>query len=366
MKPLLIPILAIFCLQSFVVAKPTMDKMDKMDDLMDTVDTLIENGNELGNFQKFTSSLNFTIETARYTFERLVELVNEAKEDIENLNAELKRLYKDEELFRDEYFPIFNNATSKLRIVRQKLRKLAIKTISKTRNVKDLLASLDNDRDIRTLGVALREMKSLMMSSEQILKEAYDEYNLTIEAFENLNSSIQINNKYIKSILKEKSSDHHSWANEVKFTAEFFDVVIGTFNGCSWIAIFQWSTLPEVPYCKVADSIASAIIAPKEDEIRKFENLTNNLLVNGKKIHENIMNANAFLNSEIKLITEWIAHAESVSENIDNYPEKYLSQVEALKISFNNGLDDLQKTAQEFLYRTETFFQEDDFDLLLL
>merc|ERR1711915_1069429 len=97
-------------------------------------------------------------------------------------------------------------------------------------------------------------------------------------------------------------------------------------------------------------------------ELRKFEKLTGNMLVKGKQIDNKLREANAFLNSEIELIIDWTNNVETVSGNIDSYPEEVLRKYAEIRTIFNDGLDDLQKTAQEFLNRGELFVQKGDND----
>merc|ERR1711915_765026 len=84
-------------------------------------------------------------------------------------------------------------------------------------------------------------------------------------------------------------------------------------------------------------------------ELRKLEKLTDNVLVKGKQISNTLREANAFLNSERELIIEWTNNVETVTENIDSYPEEYSRKYAEIRSIFNDGLTDLQKTAQEFM-----------------
>jgi len=59
----------------------------------------------------------------------------------------------------------------------------------------------------------------------------------------------------------------------------------------------------------------------------------------------------AFLNEEIELIFDWTDYHQKVLENIDSYPVEYLKTFAEIRAIFNNGLDDLQKKALEFLER---------------
>jgi len=65
----------------------------------------------------------------------------------------------------------------------------------------------------------------------------------------------------------------------------------------------------------------------------------------------NVQDSNAFLNEEIELIFDWADYHQKVLENIDSYPVVYLKKYAEIRAIFNNGLDDLQKKALEFLER---------------
>ena len=57
------------------------------------------------------------------------------------------------------------------------------------------------------------------------------------------------------------------------------------------------------------------------------------------------------VDSEIELIDNWSNNAEIVNENIDRYPQEYLKKYLEIRTTFVTGLDDLQKSAEEFLAR---------------
>ena len=105
--------------------------------LIKTGETLLNTSNELNVFVQYTGAAKTILTNAKTTFKNLEVFVNEAKQKIENMNMELKRLDKSEtQFYRDEYFPQFNSAKSQLRQVRLKLRKLADKTVTDTRDLK--------------------------------------------------------------------------------------------------------------------------------------------------------------------------------------------------------------------------------------
>merc|ERR1712233_265792 len=278
-----------------------------------------------------------------------------------------KLLDKKDKQFKDEYFPQFNSARSKLRQVRNELRKLAGKTVYKTRNLKNLLAALEkNKKDQKVfLGAALKEMKSLMISSKKILDEALEEYNLTIEAFKNLNSAINDHNQFLKKLADSESKEFKEWERSVRGVAYGTSATIsaGIFGGLDVLGCFGFCSLIGNPvvFLATAATVESTINAYKV-AFGKFEKLTDKMVEKGKQIDNTLQEANAFLNSEIELIVDRIYNVEQVSKNIDSDPEEVLRKYAEIRTIFNEGLDDLQKTAQEFLNREEIFVQKEDND----
>jgi len=354
MNLLLFPVVSVFYQQPFAIAKPTITEIRDYyyyyhikDGLMNTVvDTLIQNGNELGNFQKFSSTLNTTIWAAKDTLELLDDLFDEFKENLEKLNVEMQKL--DEHIFlkfQDEYFPMFYSTRSKLKEVRDTLRALAGWTISKTINVKKSFVLLDNEikkGELVSLGAAFKEMKSLMILSEKILNKAYDEFNLTIEAFEKLNKKIQIDNQFLKKLKDSESKEYKEWETSVRAIA------FGPIATTSILDVFGTvDALGCFGFCPVFGNAATveSTINKYKAAFRKFEILTNNVLVKGKQISNTLREANAFLNSERELIIEWTNNVETVTENIDSNPEEYSRKYAEIRSIFNDGLDDLQITA---------------------
>lgn len=51
---------------------------------------------------------------------------------------------------------------------------------------------------------------------------------------------------------------------------------------------------------------------------------------------------------------------DTVSKNIDQYPQEYLRKIKVIRTTFINALTDLQNTATEFLNRGELFEKEQD------
>ena len=75
------------------------------------------------------------------------KLMKDAQKNIVHLNAEMKKLEKENKQFRKEFHTEFNKAKKALREVRQKLRKLAHKTIVETLGLEILLKSIDKNKN---------------------------------------------------------------------------------------------------------------------------------------------------------------------------------------------------------------------------
>ena len=97
------------------------------------------------------------------------------------------------------------------------------------------------------------------------------------------------------------------------------------------------------------------IIATYTAELEKFEFLTGDMLASGKKIDETMKVGIAFLSEEIDVLNKWSNNVDTMSKNIDSYPQEYLKKIKSIRTVFFNALNDLQTTASEFLNRGELF-----------
>merc|ERR1711911_35423 len=108
-------------------------------------ETLVEN--DLYPMVDAVGATKTILKTAKKTFQQLEGFVAEANEKINAMNVELKNLQKDHAQFKEEYFDEFNKAKSELRQVRHRLRQLADRTTTETRDLKVLLEGLDESDD---------------------------------------------------------------------------------------------------------------------------------------------------------------------------------------------------------------------------
>merc|ERR1712152_101787 len=118
--------------------------------------------------------------------------------------------------FEDNYFPKYNEAKSYLRQTRQALRKLADKTVREVRDLKVLLEALDKTDDTFLLKQSIEKMKDLMISTLETLKEAKEKYNLALDTFENLTSTIKTQNRKLEKLTDKNSADYKDMATKMR------------------------------------------------------------------------------------------------------------------------------------------------------
>merc|ERR1712061_211295 len=179
-------------------------------------------------------------------------------------------------------------------------------------------------------------MKALMVESLKTLIEAHEKYNLAQLTFQNLNSSIKKQNVMLEKMLDESTEDYDAFRARIEKNSFY----------CQIIDIFSYG---------LCTPIYEAITGPKLEEytimMEKLRGITSRMMKSGEHFDKTIEDAMAILNSEIALIDNWTNSAEIVKMNIDKYPKEYLKKYESVRTAFVIGLDDLQKSAEEFLAR---------------
>ena len=73
------------------------------------------------------------------------------------------------------------------------------------------------------------------------------------------------------------------------------------------------------------------------------------MLMAGRDFDTTIHEAIDILTNEIELINNWNNSAEIVNKNIDKYSKEYLKKYVSIRTIFVKGLDDLNKSAEDFL-----------------
>merc|ERR1739848_124720 len=171
-----------------------LDVGNKIVDQLDSLPLMTEEGKNVLKNSKLT--------------ETIAEALKEAEKNIREMDAELKLLESEELQFEDNYFPAYNEAKGYLRETRQALRKLADKTVKDVRYLKVLLEDLDKTDDTFLLKQSIEKMKDLMISTLETLKEALEKYNLALDTFEKLTSTIKTQNRKLEKLTDKNSAEH--------------------------------------------------------------------------------------------------------------------------------------------------------------
>jgi len=283
-------------------------------------------------------------------FENVAASLKEAEKAILEMDAELKLLETEELQFEDNYFPAYNEAKRYLRETRQKLRKLADRTVTEVRDLKILLKDLDESKDTVLLKASLDKMKDLMIETLETLKEALGKYNSALQTFENLNSSIKKQNRKLEKMVTKDSAEYEAWTTNLR--GGTYGTIGATTTGLIFADIFGCLGICSAVGGVVSISTVAGVevaIAEYAAQLEKLKKITDRMLESGEQFDTTIQEAIGILTEEIELINNWTNSAEVVNRNIDKYPKEYLKKYISIRTIFVNGLDDLQKSAKDFL-----------------
>merc|ERR1711987_16897 len=269
-------------------------------------------------------------------FETVAASLKEAEEAILEMDSELKLLESEEVQFEDNYFPAYNEAKRYLRQSRQNLRGLADRTVKEVKALKIFLKDLDNSNDTVILKVSLDRMKDLMID--------------TLETLENLNSSIGKQNRKLEKMVTKDSAEYEDWIEKTR------GGIYGTIGTTTTSCIIA-DALGALGICSAISAVGSAIativteveIAEYAAKLEQLKSITDRMLVAGRDFDTTIHEAIDILTNEIELINNWNNSAEIVNKNIDKYPKEYLKKYVSIRTIFVKGLDDLNKSAEDFL-----------------
>jgi len=317
--------LLVILLISPAFGKPSFVRRDVGANIKNQLDGLVDFSHETRNLLKDP---------------KLLEKVSKSLEDAENnileMEAHLKNLQSKVPGLSnvDNYFPKFNEAKSYLRQTRQELRELAHRTKAEVNNMNILLDDLDNNKHTVLLTATIDRMKILMKETKERLFEAKNKYNSANEAFDNLISSLIVQNNITATFLKEteaKYEEDKEYTGIVRYNCKWAAVV--TLGLCSLIHHF----VNEVPL----ETARVELIALRAETDR---------FLNGATIlYADVGAAISVMSKELDQINNWEISADQVSQNIETYPEEYLRGIKTIRDIFRRGLNDLYTAANQFL-----------------
>jgi len=297
-------------------------------------------GAEIGNY--LNNILLFSNETVNILFnstltEEVSKMLLEAEQSILEMQTELKTLQTEENQFEDNYFRKFNSAKYNLRQSRQGLRRLADRTVITVRDMKILLEDFDETNEFILLKASIDIMKDLMIRTLETLKKNKENYNSALGTFDNF--KIKTGNQKLGKMLEEDSKELIR-AAVTSTNGKLACLIIDVFGlgSCGWVGLGCWS----VRGFKFA-------VEKYTEEIRKLKRISDRMLKSGNNIDQALNVAIDDLENEIDIIGKWTQSAETVSDNIEEYPGEFLRLFKSMRTLYVTGLDELKNAAEEFL-----------------
>merc|ERR1711874_303013 len=317
--------LLVFLLISTAFGKPSSDRHDVGGNVENQLDGLVDFSHETRNLLKDP---------------KLLEKVSKSLEDAENNILEMEAHLKDLQSKipalerQDSYFPKFNEAKSYLRQTRQELRELAHRTKAEVKNMNILLDDLDNSKHPILLKAAIDRMKILMKETKERLEDAKRKYGSANVAFDNLVSSLKVQNEITADFL-EKTEDEYLEDKEYTEKVRY---------NCKWAAVFT------LGLCSLIHHFVNEVpLETARVELQALTAETERFLDGTNTLFADIGAAIEVMNKELDEINSWEISAEQVSKNIVDYPEKFLIKIKTIRNIFRNGLNDLYTAADQFL-----------------
>jgi len=341
---------------AFLVLMLSAFTLSAPEGLLDRTNTTIQK--ELDNLKNAPEVMTETFEKMHDRFSVMYDKVKEATEKIDSIKRTIVDMgYKSENLntaFLDEY----DEVRLKLGKTRQKLKKLAKKTISMMKSLKNYLNELETNPDITLLTKFIENVKDLMTETDEQLKAANVEYEEAVEKIakfktnmiefaRQLTSQLQINEEEYAQYAEELRAGVYSSCSAVSVGMVFADI-FGCFGLCSATATTScWTAGLASVETTLAEYAATNAIAD-----RKLEKMKKSVLDYVGKTDLVI----GFVEREVSSIDQWKLAADSLDDEINENEVEYLTEFKADRQDFMGLVDDLQKAAQNFLDQPISFF----------
>jgi len=317
--------LLLILLVSPAFGRPSSDQLDVGGEIGNQLDDIVDFSKETGKLLNDSKLFGKVSESFKDAEQNILEM----EAELNSLRSQFNKLGKEKSFFPDYY-----KAKRHLRETRQVLRELAHRTVTEEENVRKLLDDLDSGKEPLMLKLTIDSMRLLMKETQERLEEGTQKYNLAFEAFENLIASVKTQNGILDKEVDEEyrkfrlSEDYTLGVRETCKVLSWF-----TFGLCSLIHHFE----NEVPLKK-------ARVENEKLQAKKYK-----LVERAETLNADIRYAIGIMKEEIDLIGKWANNAETVSQNIDDYPEEYLRKYQPIRTTFRKNLHDLKNVALEFL-----------------
>jgi len=308
-------------------------------------------GAEIGNY--LNNILLFSNETVNILFnstltEEVSKMLLEAEQSILEMQTELKTLQTEENQFEfEDYFSKFNSAKYNLRQSRQDLRRLADRTVADVSDMKILLEYFDETNEFILLKFSIDIMRELMIRTLETLKNNKENYNSALGTFDNF--KITTGNQKLTKMLDEDSKELirlsliSTCGDHRRLACLIFDV-----SALGYCGLVRIDCL--MARCWLGGGCLDDDFVEKyTEEIRKLKRISDRMLKSGNNFDQALNLAIDTYENEIDIIGKWTQSAETVSDNIEEYPGEFLRLFKSMRTIYVTGLDELKNAAEEFL-----------------
>jgi len=314
-----------------------------------------------GGLEKLKAAPNVTkevIEEITGVFDDLYDFVGKATDNIKSLRADFKALDDANQEIKTEFLDEFNEIKVELGATRQELRKLAVATVSSSRRLRNYVNEIETNPDIKLFKKVVDIMKKLLVKTGDQLAKAQVSYKKAIKTMVGFERKLRGLMEDLRKRGDVNSEEYQAFASDVRaasysscgaLTAGMIVAdIFGCFGICSATATTTcWSvSIPAVEgvlslYRDTLDNIANGIERVKTSVVglEEFGNAAVGILEN-----------------ELSIVLEWEESADTLEDQITEYPAESLIEFVSDRKNFMILVDDLQKVAQDFINQPVSFF----------
>lgn len=306
---------------------------------------------------KFVSGTNITkksIKLLKKKFEEFDELIKEADMNIHVIQEDIATLAAQNLRFTKDFLTDYHAAKEEVRIIRQDLRKLAVKTVSACNKMKKLIENWDEKENV-FIKQQFKIMRQLLEESLKTLENAKIRYNKAITSINKATEQLRQFSDKVYNMTDVNTQEYESWTSAVRAAAYtgagsvHVGLIVADVFGCLGIC----STVGGAATWGATAAIVESKIEEYSLALQALEDIGDRVKININDFNTEMNDAKAILIEEIRLITDWEVAAENVNNNIDSFSIEDLKAVAVFQVIFVDDVNSLKKTAEDYLNFTK-------------
>jgi len=299
------------------------------------------------------------LQNAKKTFDDIQQFIKLTQESIESMFVQL---FKFEEMGANISTDIFhevNEVKNELRECRQEFRRLAVTSVSHSKDLKDLAATLDPD--IVILQATINTMKDLLINTKGKLTEIIGKYNNANAVMDKIKVDMTVLIMKFENLRNENSDEYNKFVEEV--TAGTYQTCAGLAVGLVIADIFGClglcTGIGTTTCIGVQSSSVEDVLAEYKATINDFVERSSSVKDNMSKMFLAVDESVKVLEYQLDVVTEWDIISNNLSVLVERYPVKYLKKFKQISKVFIKNVEDLEKVAQTFLDQPILLFHQD-------